>query len=461
MSNTLRTDLYELTMAYGYWRSGRSEDQAAFHLFFRENPFDGGYAIAAGLDTVVAWLDTLQFRDEDLAYLRSEGFEPAFLEELRAMRFSCDVDAVPEGTVVFPHEPLLRVTGPIAQAQMVESALLNAINFQTLVATKASRIVAAANGDPVMEFGLRRAQGPNGALSASRASYIGGAASTSNVLAGARFGIPVSGTHAHSWVMSFPTEREAFDAYAEAMPDQCLLLVDTYDTLQGVANAIETGKKLRERGHELLGIRLDSGDLAYLSIEARRMLDDAGFPDARIAASNDLDEHAITRLKKHGAKIDLWGVGTKLATAWDQPALGGVYKLTAIRKPGGEWEPRIKISEQAIKTTTPGLLQVRRFFRGGAADGDMIFDESLDVPESPEPGDAESADLLVPVYRGGKRVYEVPPLPLARERCAAQLETLQPGIRRLDNPDRYPVNLHTALEERKSRLMLERRGVPV
>ena len=459
MSNALRTDLYELTMAYGYWKSGRSDEQAAFHLFFRENPFDGGYAIAAGLDAVVAWLDNLQFREEDLAYLRSEGFEAAFLEELRAMRFTCDVDAVPEGTVVFPHEPLLRVTGPIAQAQMVESALLNAVNFPTLVATKASRIVAAANGDPVMEFGLRRAQGPNGAMSASRASYIGGAASTSNVLAGARFGIPVSGTHAHSWVMSFPTEREAFDAYADAMPDQCLLLVDTYDTLQGVANAIETGRRLRERGHELLGIRLDSGDLAYLSIEARRLLDEAGFPEARIAASNDLDEHAIVSLKERGAKVDLWGVGTKLATAWDQPALGGVYKLTAVRKPGGEWEPRIKISEQAIKTTTPGILQVRRFFRGGAAEGDMIFDETLDLPE-PEPGDAESADLLVPVYRGGKRVYEVPPLSLARERCAAQLETLPPGIRRFAEPERYPVSLHAGLEERKSRLMLERRGVP-
>src|SRR5436305_10539829 len=271
-SHALLTDFYELTMAYGYWESGKESDEAAFHLFFRENPFDGGFAIAAGLQSVIEYLDALRFTEDDLQYLG--GLFPArFIEHLRGFRFTCDVDAVPEGTVVFPHEPLLRVTGPIAQAQLVESALLNFVNFQTLIATKAARIVLAAKGDPVIDFGLRRAQGVDGALSATRAAFIGGVGSTSNVLAGARFGIPVKGTHAHSWVMWFDSELEAFEKWAEVMPEASLLLVDTYDTLQGVEHAIEVGKQLRARGHEMAGIRLDSGDLAPLSIESRRMLD--------------------------------------------------------------------------------------------------------------------------------------------------------------------------------------------
>jgi nicotinate phosphoribosyltransferase len=282
-------------------------------------------------------------------------FESAFLEYLRALRFTCDVDAIPEGTVAFPHEPLLRITGPILQCQLLETALLNLINFQSLIATKAARVCLATQGEPVLEFGLRRAQGLDGGLAASRAAYIGGCAATSNVLAGKTFDIPVRGTHAHSWVMAFDDEREAFSAYAKAMPNNCVFLVDTYDTLEGVRRAVETGKWLRERGHEMVGIRLDSGDLAWLSVEARKILDNGGFPKALIVASNDLDEHIIASLKAQGAQINVWGVGTKLITAFDQPALGGVYKLGAIRGDDGRWVYKVKLSEQAAKVSTPGI----------------------------------------------------------------------------------------------------------
>ena len=425
-------------MAYGYWESGKERDEAAFHLFFRENPFDGGYAIAAGLQAVIDYLDALRFTEDDLRYL-GHFFPAPFIEHLRSFRFECDVDAIPEGTVVFPHEPLVRVTGPIAQAQIVESALLNSINFQTLIATKASRIVLAAKGDPVIDFGLRRAQGIDGALSATRAAFIGGVGSTSNVLAGARFGIPVKGTHAHSWVMSFPSELEAFDAYARAMPDNALLLVDTYDTLDGVRHAIEVGLRLRERGHELTGIRLDSGDLATLSIEARKLLDAAGFPKAAIAASNELDEYTITKLKEQGAAINVWGVGTRLITAYDQPALGGVYKLSAIRSSSGAaWEPKVKLSEQAIKISNPGVLNVRRF-----ADHDMIWDECSGEGVTTD-------DLLVPIYRKGSRVYDSPPLTAIAARAADQLKTF--------GAKRHPVTLAPSLEALKARLVAEARA---
>jgi nicotinate phosphoribosyltransferase len=476
-SLALLTDLYQLTMAYGYWRAGKGEEEAVFHLFFRETPFEGGYAIAAGLEHAVEYLRNLRFDGQDADYLRSlrgnDGsrlFPDEFVEALRRLEFACDVDAVPEGTVVFAHEPLLRVRGPILQAQIVETALLNIINFQTLIATKAARVVLAAKGDPVLDFGLRRAQGVDGALAASRAAYIGGCSGTSNVLAGAMFGMPVRGTHAHSWVMSFPSELEAFMTYADVMPNNTLLLVDTYDTLEGVRHAIETGRRLRERGHELAGIRLDSGDLAYLSIEARRMLDEAGFPNARIAASNDLDEHIITSLKEQGARIDLWGVGTKLITAFDQPALGGVYKLTAMRA-GGEWKYKVKLSEQAIKVSNPGILQVRRFFANGQAAGDMIFSEDGAQPATTivDPLDPtrrkrfdESTpweDLLVPVFRRGVPVCDPPPLDEIRKRRERQLELFHPGIKRLVNPHRYPVGLEQQLFDLKTRLILEARGV--
>lgn len=472
LSLALLTDLYELTMAYGYFRAGKERDEAVFHHYFRENPFDGGYTIAAGLETAVEYLESFLFSDDDLAYLAEQKgndggrlFPDDFLGYLRDMRFACDVDAVPEGTVVFPHEPLLRVRGPILQAQIVETALLNIVNFQTLIATKAARVVWAAKGDPVIDFGLRRAQGIDGGLAASRAAYIGGCAATSNVLAGAKYAIPVKGTHAHSWVMSFDSEREAFAKYAEVMPNNVLLLVDTYDTMQGVAHAIEIGRQLRAQGHELIGIRLDSGDLAYLSKQARRMLDDAGFPKASIAASNDLDEHVIASLKEQGARIDVWGVGTRMITAFDQPALGGVYKLTALRPHGGAWEYRVKISEQAVKTSTPGVLQVRRF-----SDADMILDELTPEPTRTivDPldltrrrtvaADAPHEDLLVPVFRQGRCVYSLPSIEEIRARRAAQLGRFHEGVKRFVNPHQYPVGLEERLYELKTRLTLEGRG---
>ena len=464
-SVALLTDLYELTMAYGYWRSGKAEDEAVFHLFFRENPFGGGYTIAAGLEAAIEYLDHLRFDDLDLHYLRSLGlFDDAFLDSLRRFELACDVDAMPEGTVVVPHEPLLRVRGPILQAQLVESALLNIINFQSLIATKAARVVYAARGDAVVDFGLRRAQGPDGANSASRAAYIGGCSGTSNVLAGSLYGIPVRGTHAHSWVMSFPSEREAFETWARVMPHNSVLLVDTYKTLDGVEHAIEVARTMRAEGRELQGIRLDSGDLAYLSIQARKMLDEAGFPNVKITASNELDEHLIASLKDQGARIDVWGVGTRLVTAYDQPALGGVYKLTALRPKGGAWQHKIKLSEQAVKISTPGMLQVRRF-----GEGDMIWDELTGAATRTiiDPTDMtrrkvfsdEGTDLLTPVYRGGKRVYDPPPLDEVRRRREDQLSRFHAGIKRFENPHSYPVGLEQSLFDLKTRLVLAARGL--
>ncbi len=475
----LLTDLYQLTMAYSYWKTGVHEHEAVFHMFYRKNPFQGGYAIACGLEAVVEFLDDLHFHDADLDYLRTltgnDGhplFEPAFIDYLGSMDFSCSVDAVPEGTVVFPHEPLVRVRGPLWQCQIIETPLLNMINFQTLIATKAARVCLAAQGEPVLEFGLRRAQGVDGALSASRAAYIGGCAATSNVLAGKRYGIPVKGTHAHSWVMCFDSELESFEHYAEAMPNNCVFLVDTYDTLDGVRNAIKVGRELRADGHEMVGIRLDSGDLAYLSIEARKLLDEAGFPDAAIVASNDLDEHLITSLKDQGATIGVWGVGTKLSTAYDQPALGGVYKLSAIRVPAGEWQYKVKLSEQAIKVSNPGILQVRRYSTDGQATADMIYDINTDAGKpctmvdpmdatrrkNLEPG-PDDQDLLVSVFKNGTNVYEQPGIDPIRQRRATQLALFHSGIKRFENPHRFPVGLEQSLFERKTELILaNRRG---
>ena len=463
-------------MAYGYWKSGKEREEAVFHLLFRENPFGGGYTIAAGLEAAVAYLEGLRFGPEDLAYLQSlsgnDGdrlFPDDFLAYLGALRFTCDVDAIPEGTIVFPQEPLVRVKGSILEAQIVETALLNLINFQSLIATKAARIVYAAKGDPVIDFGPRRAQGIDGALSASRAAYIGGCVGTSNVLGGALHDIPVKGTHAHSWVMSFDSELEAFEKYAEVMPNNVLLLVDTYHTLEGVGHAIEIGKRLRERGHELIGIRLDSGDLAYLSREARRMLDAAGFADAVIAASNDLDEEVITSLKDQNAAISMWGVGTRLITGWGQPALGGVYKLSALQR-NGAWQYKVKLSEQTAKISTPGILQVRRFTKNGECAGDMIYDEMtgptgtivdpIDLTRR-KSFDAtyEHEDLLVPIFRAGKRVCALPGIEAIRARRVEQFARFHDGIKRFVNPHRYPVGLEQRLFDLKTRLILEARGV--
>lgn len=356
------TDLYQLTMAYAYWKNNMHEREACFHLFFRKNPFKGNYAIMAGTEYVSSFLENFRFRPDDCAYLATltgpNGaplFERSFLNYLTDLKFSCTVDAVKEGSLVFANEPLIRVRGPILQCQLLETALLNIVNFQTLIATKSSRICSAAEGDKVVEFGLRRAQGIDGGLAASRAAYLGGCSATSNVLAGKLFGIPVVGTHAHSWVMSFPTEAEAFEAYAFAMPQNSVFLVDTYDTVEGIKEAIKQGLDLRGRGFEMTGIRLDSGDLCQLSITARQMLDEAGFPAAQIIASNDLDEYKIIELKKNGARINSWGVGTNLVTAQDQPALGGVYKLGAILGSKG-WEDKIKLSNDVEKVSNPGLL---------------------------------------------------------------------------------------------------------
>lgn len=468
-TSPLLTDLYQLTMAAGYWKSGKAEQQAVFHLFFRKLPFAGGYAITAGLGDVVEWLKAFRFNTAELDYLATlpgrDGkalFERGFLDYLATLEWRCDVDAIPEGTVVFPHEPLIRIRGPLVQAQLVETALLNIVNFQTLIATKSARVCLAAQGDQVLEFGLRRAQGPDGAVMASRAAFIGGCTSTSNVLAGMRHGIPVRGTHAHSWVMSFDTELEAFDTYAQALPNNCVFLVDTYDTLQGVRHAVEVGKRLRERGHELNGIRLDSGDLAWLSIEARRILDEGGFPNAFIVASNDLDEHLIESLKNQGARIGVWGVGTQLVTGGTQPALGGVYKLSAIRNERGEWEPKIKLSEQAVKVSNPGIQQVRRFTLDGEFRGDVIFDEEAGCPEPVEiihpaditrgklmPEGATHEDLLQPLFRAGKLATELPTLPQIQARCREQLTHLHATVKRLDHPHEYPAGVERSLHDRK------------
>jgi nicotinate phosphoribosyltransferase len=477
-SLALLTDLYQLTMAYGYWKLGRAEQRAVFHLSFRKNPFNGGYSVACGLHDAIDLLSSLRFHGDDLEYLASlrgnddrRLFDPAFLDYLRELRFTCDVDAVPEGTAVFPHEPLVRVTGPILQAQIVETPLLNLLNFQTLIATKASRVCQAARGEPVLEFGLRRAQGVDGGLAASRAAYVGGVAATSNVLAGRLFGIPVRGTHAHSWVMSFDDEPEAFEAYAEAMPNNSVFLVDTYETLQGVRHAVEAGRKLRAAGHEMAGIRLDSGDLAYLSIEARKILDEGGFPGAKILASNDLDEHIITSLREQGAKIDTWGVGTKLVTAYDQPALGGVYKLSAIQDARGTWQYKVKLSEQTAKVSNPGVLQVRRFRAGGEFVADAIYNEPAGIPEPAtivDPLDltrrktidrgTSFEDLLVPVFRGGKLVYGAPTLEDVRKRTAAQLAGFHAGVKRFLHPHQYPVGLEKGLFDLKTELVLKARS---
>lgn len=476
-SLALLTDLYQLTMAQAYWRSGVHEKEAVFHLFFRRNPFKGGFTVACGLHRAIEFLQRLRFEEDDLGYLATlagnDGkplFEAAFLAHLRGMTLGCDIDAIPEGTVVFPSEPLVRVRGPILQAQLLETALLNILNFETLIATKAARICLAARGEPVLEFGLRRAQGIDGALAASRAAYVGGCAATSNVLAGRLYGLPVRGTHAHSWVMSFETERAAFQAYAEAMPNNCVFLVDTYDTLEGVRQAVEVGKWLRKQGHEMVGVRLDSGDLAYLSIQARKILDAAGFPAATIVASNDLDEHLITSLKEQGAAIGVWGVGTHLVTGHDQPALGGVYKLGAIRGASEPWEYKVKLSEQALKVSNPGIQQVRRYTTDGEFAADLIYDEERGLPGAGvmiDPADptrrrklpppSAGTDLLLPIFRGGRLVYAAPSLAEVRTRAQQQLAGFHAGVKRLANPHQYPVGLESGLFDLKTQLILRLR----
>lgn len=480
-SLALLTDFYELTMAYAAWKGGTAGRQASFTLSFRHHPFHGGFTVAAGLAHALDLVEHLRFDAEDLAFLAAQGgadgerlFDPGFLEALSRLELDLDVDAVPEGTVVFPLEPVARVEGPVIPALLLESALLAVLNFQTLIATKAARVALAARGEPVLEFGLRRAQGIDGALSASRAAYLGGCASTSNTLAGRLYGIPVRGTHAHAWVMLHDDELESFLAYARALPGNCVFLVDTYATLDGVRHAIEAGRWLRSIGKELVGIRLDSGDLAWLSIQARRLLDEAGFPGAAIFASNELDELLIQSLHDQGAQVAVWGVGTRLVTGADDGALGGVYKLGAVRDgPGAPWRPRLKVSESATKTTVPGRLQVRRYRGPEGFLADAIHDLDLGLPAAPVivdpldgtrrrevPAGTPGEELLVPVLRGGRRVYQPPPLEESRARVQAQLAGFHAGVKRFVNPHLYPVGLERSLSDLRVEMTLQARGAP-
>lgn len=470
-SLALLTDLYQLTMVYGYWKSGLYRRNAVFHLNFRKWPFKGGYAIAAGLETAIRFLQELKFSPSDLSYLEtltdSQGkplFESEFLKFLSQFEFACDLDAMIEGTLVFPYEPLLRVKGPIWQAQLLESPILNLINFQTLIATKAARVCAAAYPDPVIEFGMRRAQGIDGAISASRAAHIGGCFATSDVIAGKLFNIPVRGTHAHSWVMAFEDEISAFETFAKIMPKGCVMLIDTYDSLEGVKRAIAVAHSLKNSGFELEGVRLDSGDLARLSIEIRKLLDKEGFSKTKIMASNELDEYLIRDLKQQGAKITLWGVGTNLVTGKDQPALDGVYKLSAIENKKGEWEHKLKLSEQTSKVTNPGILQVRRFFNGHLYIGDAIYDElsgiaepctSINIPDPNSQATFTSTyeDLLVPIFRKGKLVYQSPSLSEIQTHCKNELSRFSPEIKRFTNPQPYFAGLEKTLYQKKLQLI--------
>ncbi len=428
----LLTDLYELTMAAGYYHEGIHERRAIFNLTYRTAPFDGNFAIAAGLPLAIDLIERYRFSADDVQYLGrlksddgSPLFREPFLNYLQRMKFIATVDAVPEGEIVLPHEPLLRIEGPLLQVQLLETALLTVMNFSTLIATKAARIKAAAGDDPVLEFGLRRAQGIDGGLTASRSAYLGGCDATSNVWAGRYYGIPVKGTHAHSWVMVFPDELTSFEAYADALPANCIFLVDTYDSLQGTRNAITVGKELRNHGHEMNGIRLDSGDLGALSIEARKLLDEAGFPDADIVASDSLDEYAIRELKAGGARINVWGIGTRLVTAHDQPALGGVYKLSAIQDENGQWQSRVKASETAAKSSDPGKLAIRRYSRDGRPIASQRYNALAAGPSATlvdgtgqsHALSGESRELLVPVFREGTLVHSPCDLPCTRDRA--------------------------------------------
>lgn len=479
-SLALLTDFYQLTMAYGYWQAGMHEQEAVFNLIFRKAPFKGGYAICAGLATAIEYLSTLHYGDDDIAYLRtlqSDQDKPLFKEEflsyLKNLKFTFDIDAIPEGTIVFPQEPLIRVKGPLLQCQLLETVLLNIINFQTLIATKTSRICYAAKGEPVLEFGLRRAQGFDGGLSASRAAYVGGCAATSNVLAGKLYDIPVRGTHAHSWIMCFADEISSFKTYAAAMPDSCVFLVDTYDTIAGVKNAITVGNELKKQGYRMAGVRLDSGDLAYLSKEARKLLDAAGFKDAVIVGSNDLDEHVIASLKEQGAMINVWGVGTRLTTAYEQPALDGVYKITAIKNTDNEWQYKLKLSEQTAKISTPGILKVRRYYDAhNVAIADAIYDESIGIADECviiDPMDithqrkiaanTQHRELLQPIFRNGKLVYQVPDLHTSKQTAINELKQFHESIQRFLNPHTYPVGLEKRLYDLRTSLILKAKGL--
>lgn len=473
---SLLTDLYELTMMQGYFKEKDANETVVFDAFYRTNPDGNAFAISAGLEQVIEYISNLHFAPEDVEYLRSVGlFEEDFLDYLLHFRFSGDIYAIPEGTVMFPREPMVKVIAPIMEAQLVETAILNIINHQSLIATKTSRIVHAARGDGIMEFGLRRAQGPDAGVYGARAAMIAGCIGTSNVLAGQMFDVPVKGTHAHSWIMSFSDELTAFRTYARLYPSACILLVDTYDTLgSGVPHAIEVFHEMREAGIPLTfyGIRLDSGDLAYLSKQARKMLDEAGFPDAVISASNDLDEYLINSLKMQGAAITSWGVGTNLITSKDNPSFGGVYKLAAIMdKKTGEFIPKIKLSENTEKVTNPGNKTIRRIYdkKTGKIIADLIclveeqFDENkslllFDPVETWKkthlaPGTYTMREILVPVFKNGQCIYHSPKVMDIQAYCKKELDTLWDESRRLVNPHEIHVDLSNELWHMKNQLL--------
>ena len=474
---TLLTDFYELTMMQGYLKSGKHQEKVIFDMFYRKNPCGNGFAICCGLEQVVEYIRNLNFSEEDIDYLRSLGtFDEDFIEYLRGFHFTGDIYAIPEGTVVFPKEPLIKVIAPVIEAQLVETAILNLVNHQSLIATKAYRVVHAAQGDGVMEFGLRRAQGPDAGIYGARAAVIAGCIGTSNVYAGQKFHLPVLGTSAHSWIMSFPTELEAFKAYARLYPNNCILLVDTYDTLKsGVKNAILCYDAMKEEGITLkrFGIRLDSGDLAYLSKKARKMLDEAGYPEAIISASNDLDENLIESLKAQGACITSWGVGTNLITSESQPSFGGVYKLAATYSDDGKWVPKIKLSENSEKITNPGNKQIYRIiekdsgkvFADYIALEDETFSEKEDLvlfdpidtwkKSTLKGGSYEMRPLLVPIFLGGKLVYNCPSVEEIKAHCKREQESLWEECRRLTNPHAVHVDLSDKLYEMKKGLLAQ------
>ena len=475
MNLTLLTDLYELTMMQGYFKNPTNQT-VIFDMFYRVNPCGGSFAITAGLEQMIEYIENLHFSDKDIEYLRSlHIFEDDFLEYLRSFHFTGDIYAIPEGTVVFPREPLVKVIAPIMEAQLVETAILNIINHQSLIATKAARVCYAARGDGIMEFGLRRAQGPDAGIYGARAAVIGGCAGTSNVLTGQMFNVPVLGTHAHSWIMSFPDEYTAFKTYAKMYPNSCTLLVDTYDVLKsGVPNAIRVFEEMREEGIQLThyGIRIDSGDLAYLSKEAYKMLAAAGFDDATISASSDLDEYLIDSLKIQGAAITSWGVGTNLITSKDCPSFGGVYKLAAIKdRHTGKFIPKIKLSENTEKVTNPGNKTIQRIYdkETGKIIADLIclVDEEFDEKNSLllfdpietwkkthlAPGTYTMRELLVPIFKNGECVYESPKVMDIREYCKKEQGTLWDESRRLVNPHEIHVDLSNELWHMKAQLL--------
>lgn len=474
---TLLTDLYELTMMQGYFRNMSRNETVIFDAFYRSNPNGGGYAISAGLEQLIKYIKELHFAPQDIEYLAGlHIFDQDFLDYLADFRFSGSIYAIPEGTVIFPREPIVKVVAPIMEAQLIETAILNIINHQSLIATKASRICFAARGDGIMEFGLRRAQGPDAGTYGARAAVIGGCVGTSNVLCGQLFDVPVMGTHAHSWIMSFPDEYTAFKTYAEMYPSACILLADTYDTLKsGVPNAIRVFQEMKDAGVDLsyYGIRLDSGDLAYLSKKARKMLDEAGFPDAVICASNDLDEYLIDSLKVQGAAITSWGVGTNLITSKDWPAFGGVYKLAAIMDENGTFIPKIKLSENSEKVTNPGNKTIYRIYDNetGKIKADLIclVDETFSEeeplllfdPQEPwkktklKPGTYTLREILKPVFLDGKCVYESPKVMDIRDYCKKELSTLWDETRRLVNPQEVYVDLSDKLYHIKIDLLEE------